>query len=71
MNDLIHDIESLEKLKNLLWEKDLSNGFSRNKIGTHIQSMINEKQKQLTEFEIQNMSFEQYAEHMKGRGFNG
>jgi len=70
MNNIIHDIENLEKLQSLLWEKDLSKGFCRNKINTFIQTMINEKQKQVDDFETKNMTFEQYAEHMKGRGFN-
>ena len=47
MNNIIHDIENLEKLQSLLWEKDLSKGFCRNKINTFIQTMINEKQKQV------------------------
>lgn len=52
MNDLLNDIEKLEKLENLLWEKDLSN-FSRNAISIYIQEMIGEKQKSVTEFEKQ------------------
>ena len=70
MNNIIHDIENLEKLQNLLWAKDLSKGFCRNEINTFIQTMINEKQKQVDDFETENMTFEQYAEYMKGRGFN-
>ena len=70
MNNIINDIENLQELQNLLWEKDLSKGFCRNKINTYIQKMINEKQKQVDDFETENMTFEQYAEHMKGRGFN-
>jgi hypothetical protein len=53
MNEVLNDIEKLEKLENLLWEKDLSNGFSRNAISIYIQEMIEEKQKSVTEFEKQ------------------
>ena len=52
MNEVLNDIEKLEKLENLLWEKDLSN-FSRNAISIYIQEMIGEKQKSVTEFEKQ------------------
>jgi hypothetical protein len=31
--------------------------------------MIKEKQQQLSDFEIQNMSIEQYEAHLAGRGF--
>ena len=65
MNDILHDIEQLKEIQNAVGQ------FSASTIKSYIQDMINEKQKQITEFEIQNMSFEQYAEHMKGRGFNG
>lgn len=53
MNEVLNDIEKLEKLENLLWKKDLSNGFSRNAISIYIQEMIEEKQKSVTEFEKQ------------------
>lgn len=64
MNDIINDIQKLKEIKSLC------DGFSRSTIESYIQDMINEKQKQLTDFEIQNMSYQQYQEHMKGRGFN-
>lgn len=69
MNEIIHDIENLERLQNLLWEKDLSKGFCRNQINTFIQTMINAKQKQVKKFEIENMSLEQYEAHLADRGF--
>lgn len=53
MNDLLNDIEKLEKLDNLLWEKDLSNKFSRKTISTYIQEMIEEKQKIVDNFEME------------------
>ena len=70
MNDLINDINRIQKVvdrisKNIPWNLHVVSVLDE------LREMINEKQKQLTEFEIQNMSYEQYEEHMKGRGFNG
>jgi hypothetical protein len=69
MNDLIHDINRLQKVtdrisKNIPWNLHVVSVLDE------LREMINEKQKQLTDFEIQNMSYQQYQEHMKGRGFN-
>ena len=70
MNDLIDDINRLQKVtdrisKNIPWNLHVASALDE------LREMIKEKQSQLTDFEIQNMSYEQYAEHMKGRGFNG
>ena len=71
MNDLLKDIKKLENLKNLLWEKDISSkDFSRNKISAHIQEMIKEKLDIVSDFEKQNMSYENYAKHMEGVGLD-
>lgn len=64
MNDLINDIKKLTDIKESVGL------FSTSTIQSFIQDIINEKQKQVDDFEIQNMSYEQYEEHMKGRGFN-
>ena len=69
MNDLIHDINRLQKVtdrisKNIPWNLHVVSVLDE------LREMINEKQRKLTDFEIQNMSYEQYEEHMKGRGFN-
>ena len=53
VDKILNKKSKLEKLENLLWEKDLSNGFSRNAISIYIQEMIEEKQKSVTEFEKQ------------------
>jgi len=70
MNDLIHDINRLQKVvdnisKNTTW--NIASQCALN----DLRQLIQDKEKQLKEFEINNMSYEQYAEHMKGRGFNG
>ena len=71
MNDLLNDIEKLEKLKKLLWEKDISSKeFSRNNISTYIQEMIKEKLDIVSDFEKQNMSYENYAKYMEGLGLD-
>ena len=73
MNDLIHDINRLQKVvdrisKNIpldsIWNHNVVSALN------DLKGLISEKQKQLTDFEIDNMSYEQYEEHMKGRGFN-
>ena len=64
MNNILHEIEQLKEIQNAVGQ------FSASTIKSYIQDMIDEKQKQITDFEIQNMSYEQYEEHMKGRGFN-
>jgi len=70
MNDILQDINRLQKVvdnisKNMTWS--IASQCALN----DLRQLIQDKQKQVTEFEIQNMSYEQYAEHMKGRGFNG
>ena len=69
MNDLIHDINRLQKITDRI-SKNISWNLHVVSVLDELREMINEKQKQLTDFEILNMSYEQYAEHMKGRGFN-
>ena len=65
MNDLLNDIEKLEKLKKLLWEKDISSkDFSRNNISTYIQEMIKEKVNIVSDYETEQESmafYEQYG----------
>jgi len=69
MNDTIYEINKLQKItdsisKNISWNLHVASVLSE------LRELINEKQKQLSKFEIDNMSYEQYEEHMKGRGFN-
>jgi len=64
MNDLIHDINKLTDIKESVGL------FSTSTIQSLIQDMIDEKQKEVKKFEVENMSLEQYEEHMKGVGFN-
>jgi len=69
MNDLIHDINRLQKVvdrisKNIPWNLHVVSVLDE------LREMISEKQKQLTDFEIQDMSYEQYEAYLAGRGFN-
>jgi len=69
MNDLIHDINRLQKVvdnisKNITW--NIASQCALN----DLRQIIQDKQKQLTDFEIQNMSYEQYEAYLAGRGFN-
>ena len=69
MNNLIHDINRLQKItdrisKNIPWNLHVVSVLDE------LREMISEKQKQLTDFEIQDMSYEQYEAYLAGRGFN-
>ena len=69
MNDLIHEINRLQKVvdrisKHSSWDLHVALSLSE------LRQLITEKQKQLTDFEIQNMSYEQYEAYLAGRGFN-
>ena len=69
MNDTIYEINKLQKIldtisKNIPWSLHVAS------VRHELRELISEKQKQLTKFEIENMSYEQYQEFMKGRGFN-
>ena len=65
MNEVLNDIEKLEKLKKLLWEKDISSkDFSRSNISTYIQEMIKEKVNIVSDYEKEQESmafYEQYG----------
>jgi len=69
MNDLINDINRLQKVVDSI-SKNLTCNIASQCALNDLKQLIEEKQKQLTDFEIQNMSYEQYEEHMKGTGFN-
>ena len=64
MNDLLNDIEKLKKLKNLLWEKDISSkDFSRANISTYIQEMIKEKVNIVSDYETEQESMAFYEKY--------
>lgn len=68
MNDTINDINKLQKVtdrisKNIPWNLHVASVLDE------LRGMIKEKQQQLSDFEIQNMSLEQYEAHLAGRGF--
>ena len=64
MNNISNDIKKLEDIQASIGQ------FSDSTVKSFIQDIIDEKNKQIQQFEIDNMSYEQYEEHMKGRGFN-
>ena len=64
MNDLLNDIEKLEKLKKLLWEKDISSkDFSRSNISTYIQETIKEKVNIVSDYETEQESMAFYEKY--------
>ena len=69
MNNTINEINKLQKItdtisNNIPWNLHVANAL------VDLRDLIKEKQKEVTQFELDNMSYEQYEEHMKGRGFN-
>mgnify|MGYP003675539487 FL=1 len=69
MNDLINDIEKLQKVtdkisKNIAWDLNVVS------VLYELRNMIAEKQKIVKDFEKENMPFAEYSEYMKGVGFN-
>jgi len=64
MNNILNDIKKLEDIQASIGQ------FSASTVKSFIQDIIDEKNKQIQQFEIDNMSYKQYEEHMKGRGFN-
>jgi hypothetical protein len=69
MNDLINDIEKLQKVtdkisKNIAWDLNVVS------VLYELRNMIAEKQKIVKDFEKENMPFAEYSEYMKGVGFD-
>tara|TARA_R110001632_G_scaffold221167_1_gene351505 strand:+ start:501 stop:713 length:213 start_codon:yes stop_codon:yes gene_type:complete len=69
MNNTINEINKLQKItdtisKNIPWNLHVASCLDG------LRDLIKEKQKEVSQFELDNMSFEQYKEHMKGRGFD-
>ena len=69
MNNTLHEINKLQKItdtisKNVAWNLHVANAL------VDLRDLIKEKQKEVTQFELENMSYEQYEAHLAGRGFN-
>tara|TARA_R110002167_G_scaffold205377_1_gene409385 strand:- start:27 stop:314 length:288 start_codon:yes stop_codon:yes gene_type:complete len=73
MNELLHDIKVLENLEyNLKCHQSLygkDNYYIAMSMKT-IKKSISEKKKIVENFEKENMSYENYAKHMEGVGFD-
>tara|TARA_R110000822_G_scaffold214490_1_gene349527 strand:+ start:180 stop:470 length:291 start_codon:yes stop_codon:yes gene_type:complete len=73
MNELLHDIKVLENLEyNLKCHQSLygkDNYYIAMSMKT-IKKSLSEKTKILEDFEKENMSYENYAKHMEGVGFD-
>jgi len=75
MNDLLNNIKTLDSMKEHLFHASTTNLEKEKQIAIDtvwflINQMKFEKLKIIENFEKDNMSYEQYAEHMKGVGFN-
>tara|TARA_R110002012_G_scaffold315372_1_gene529132 strand:- start:169 stop:375 length:207 start_codon:yes stop_codon:yes gene_type:complete len=65
MNDLLNDIKTLKAV-----EENLASVNRMDYTKKLIRNMIEEKQKIVSDFEKENMSYDQYADHMKNVGLN-
>ena len=65
MNDLLNDIKTLKAV-----EENLASINRMDYTKKLIRNMIEEKQKIVSDFEKENMSYDQYADHMKNVGLN-
>lgn len=65
MNDLLNDIKTLKAV-----EENLASVNRMDYTKKLIRNMIEEKQKIVSDFEKENMSYEQYEDHMKNVGLN-
>ena len=65
MNDLLNDIKPLKAV-----EENLASVNRMDYTKKLIRNMIEEKQKIVSDFEKENMSYDQYADHMKNVGLN-
>jgi len=64
MNNILNDIKKLQDIQASIGQ------FSVSTVKSFIQDIIDEKNKQIEQFETDKMSYKEYEEHMKGRGFN-
>jgi len=65
MNDLLNDIKTLKAV-----EENLASVNGMDYTKKLIRNMIEEKQKIVSDFEKENMSYEQYADYFKNVGLN-
>ena len=68
MNDLLNDIEKLQRVTRVLSTVPYSTDIQS--VQYYLRNMIKDKQKIVKDFEKQNMPFAEYSEYMKGVGFN-
>jgi len=69
MNNTLHEINKLQKItdtisKNVPWNLHVANALA------DLRDLIKEKQKEVTQFELENMSYELYEALLVGSGFN-
>jgi len=75
MNDLSNDIRTLDSMKKHLYDASKTSNKKERQLAIDtvwflINQMKFEKLKIIERFEKEQMSYEQYQEHMKGVGFN-
>ena len=69
MNDLLKDIATLEKVTKIM-QSEVGYSIPVKIVLNELRTLTKEKKQQVEVFEKENMSYEQYEQHMKGVGFN-
>mgnify|MGYP003668417172 FL=1 len=69
MNDLLNDIKTLEKITKIM-QSEVGYSIPVSIVLHELRTLTKEKKEQVEVFEKGNMSYEQYANHMKNVGLN-
>ena len=69
MNDLLNDIKTLEKITKIM-QSEVGYSIPVSIVLHELRTLTKEKKEQVEVFEKENMSYEQYADHIKNVGLN-
>jgi len=69
MNDLLNDIATLEKVTKIM-QSEVGYSIPVSIVLHELRTLTKEKKEQVKVFEKENMSYENYAKHMEGVGFD-
>jgi len=69
MNDLLNDIATLEKITKIM-QSEVGYSIPVSIVLHELRTLTKEKKEQVKVFEKENMSYENYAKHMEGVGFD-
>ena len=69
MNDLLKDIATLEKITKIM-QSEVGYSIPVSIVLHELRTLTKEKKEEVKIFEKENMSYENYAKHMEGVGFD-